>query len=91
MEQLQFVAFAGADGNSIVTAPQWQVPTCMSRFRLLNPVDSARAPAPALRRNFDVLDLTRGCRNGVPILAHTFQMKGDGLSNFGFDLSHGSK
>lgn len=26
MEQLQLVALSGADGNSIVTAPQWQVP-----------------------------------------------------------------
>jgi hypothetical protein len=29
IEQLQLVAFSGADGSSIVTAPQWQVPTSM--------------------------------------------------------------
>jgi len=30
MEQLQLVAFSGADGNSMVIAPQWQVPMNMA-------------------------------------------------------------
>ena len=35
MEQLQLVAFSGAEGNSIVTAPQWQVPVGMEMASLV--------------------------------------------------------
>jgi len=46
-------------------------------------------PAAHLRREFDVLDLAGGLWDRLTILAHTFEMEGDGLTDFSFGFLDG--